>query len=95
MEDYYTKMDEKSILATTDPFMLIAAITAMAVIAFVSASIYKNTNDFKKSVKLYVPLAFAAAIIFILLGLPIVFSVGTVAFGFIALMLISNYFFYK
>ena len=88
-------IDPSSPLLTTDPLLVLACLGAAVLLAWLCARAVRNTNDFSKSVKLYLLPAAAAGVVFWLLGLPVVFSGGGMLCGFITLMLFSNYYFYN
>ena len=88
-------MNENSILATTNPMFLLGGGIAICILAFICVRKYRNTNDFAKSARLYFPLMAVLDIIFIfLMGLDLILVAGLDICGFIALALISNYYFY-
>ena len=49
-------MTENSLLAMTDPVLLVISAAAICFLGYFCARRFKNTNDFAKSVKLYLPL---------------------------------------
>jgi len=71
------------------PFLLIC------MTAYFSAKRYSNTNDFKKSCKLYFPVGVVVAFLFWWVGLPLVLGGFMIFAGFVALMIFSNRFFYQ
>ncbi|MCL2216899.1 MAG: hypothetical protein FWB91_07750 [Defluviitaleaceae bacterium] len=71
------------------PFVLICAA------AYFCAWRYHNTNDFKKSIKLYAPLGVVCALVFWMLGLPLLIGIFMVLAGLAMLMFFSNRFFYS
>lgn len=89
-----SEIDPSSPLLTTDPLLVLACLAAAVLLAWLCARAVRNTNDFAKSVRLYLLLAAAAGAVFWLLGLPVLFSGGGMLCGFISLMLFSNYYFY-
>lgn len=88
-------MNENSILATTNPFFLLGSGIALCVLALLCVRKYRNTNDFAKSVRLYLPLMLLLDIpLLAVLRIDLILVAGLDIFGFIALALISNYYFY-
>lgn len=83
-----------SVLVTTNPLLIVAALAAAALAAWLCARAYRNTNDFKKSVRIYVPSGVVLTAAFWLLGLPLLFSAGAALCGFVFLMGFSNHYFY-
>lgn len=94
MLDEQALQNAPPILLNTDPLLVLAALTAAGLVAWFCVHRYRNTNDFARSVRLYLPAAAGLAVLFWLLGLPFLFSVGAAGCGFVLLMLISNYYFY-
>lgn len=89
------ELNENSLLATLNPFSLLAGIFAMCLLAWFCARRYRNTNDFKKSVQLYLPLMTGLDLALLFgLDIGIFLCLGIDLFGFIALALISNHYFY-
>lgn len=89
------EINENSLLATMNPLSLIAGIATGCFIAWFCARRYRNTNDFKKSAQLYLPLIIVLdmALLFCL-EIDIFLCAGIDLVGFIGLALISNYYFY-
>lgn len=88
-------MNEASILAVTNPLSLLAGGGLMCLLAYICARKYRNTNDFGKSVRLFVPLALILDVfLLIFAGIDIVLTAGLSICGFIVLALVSNYYFY-
>lgn len=88
-------VNESSMLAVMNPLVLLLALAVFGMIAYFCARRYCNTNDFARSVKLYVPVMLGADVLFFLLGLPVVLLAGIDVAGFVALALISNHYFYN
>ena len=82
-------LTETPVWITLLPFLL------MGLAAYVSARRYRDTNDFKKSCKLYFPLAAVIALVFRFAGLPLVLGGFMILAGFAALLFFSNRFFYN
>lgn len=91
-EEY--RIDPTSPLATTDPLLVALCLGAAILLAWLCARAFRRTNDFAKSVRLYLPLGAVALVVFCLLGLPLLFSAGCVLCGFVTMMWFSNYYFY-
>lgn len=86
-------LDESNPMVRANTFLLLACLASSILAAWFCVLRYRDTNDIEKSIRLYLPLAAADAVIFSLIGLPVLFAVGTQLCGFVALMLISNYYF--
>jgi hypothetical protein len=90
------KMNEKSLLATTDPSVLIIFGLCFCLLGYICARVYRNTNDFAKSVRAYIPSALvvgaAALILFQVDGLLLL---GQLLCGFVVMAIASNHFFYS
>ncbi len=84
-----------NLMYTMNPLMLIGGFAIIALIAWVSARAYRNTNDFRKSVKLYAVLAVAGIVIYYLAGMPAVLIVSYLVCGFVFTALFSNHYFYS
>lgn len=88
-------VDENSLLAVINPTALLAALLTVGIIAYICARKKRNTNDFSGSVKLFVPAVLAADVLFFfLMDIPLILLAGVDLFGFVALALISNHYFY-
>lgn len=88
-------INEASILAVTNPLSLLAGGGLICLLAYVCARKYRNTNDFGKSVRLFVPLALILDVFLLMFaGIDFVLTAGLSICGFIVLALISNYYFY-
>ncbi len=87
--------NENSVLARMNPFCLLGAALLICLAAWFCVYLFRNTNDFKKSLKLFVPAVAILDCIFILwLQLGAVLTIGLDVCGIAALALISNYYFY-
>ena len=82
-------------LMETPVWVTFVPLVLMCLAAYVSAKRHSDTHDFKKSCKLYFPIAAVIAIGFRFVGLPLVLGGFLIAFGFGALLFFSNRFFYK
>ena len=60
-----------------------------------SALAFSATHDIKKSIILYLPISVVIAIVLVILGVPLIISVGIVGVGLVALVYASNHYFYK
>lgn len=89
------KMNENSILATTNPFLLSLMIAIFVLVGIICVRTYRNTNDFAKSVKLYIPSMIVLNIIIIVTSqLDLLLVIGGDFCGFFAMVFASNYYFY-
>ena len=64
-------------------------------LAYFCAKFYSDTNDFKKSLKIFLPPSIVVAIGFSFTGLPLLLGGFMVFSGFVVMMFISNKFFYS
>lgn len=88
-------IDERSLLARMNPFCLLGAALLICAAAWFCAWRYRNTNDFKKSLRLFFPAAVALNCIFIIiLQIDAVLAAGLDLCGIAVLALISNHYFY-
>lgn len=95
-ESFVQAANESSLLAVMNPFCLLAGCALVALLAWYCAHKYKNTNDFKKSVRLYVPSVIVLDLILALvLDIDVLLCIGMDVFGFVVLALISNHYFYS
>ena len=87
---------ETSLLAVMNPFCLLAGCALVGLLAWYCAWKYKNTNDFKKSVHLYIPSVIVLDLILaLLLDIDVLLCIGMDICGFVVLALISNHYFYS
>lgn len=91
--DEIFQLDADTPMVAMDPWRLGACILVAIAIGWFCAWRYRNTYDVKKSIRLYIPLGAAAAVIFTVLGIPALFAVGAQLCGFVAMLLISNRYF--
>lgn len=75
--------------------MLVLGVLCMGAAGYVSARVFAKTNDIRKSVKLYVPISIAVAVVLVIFHAPIIISIGLIGFGLVVLIYVSNYYFYK
>ena len=88
--------NETSLLAVMSPFCLLAGCALVGLLAWYCAWKYKNTNDFKKSVHLYIPSVIVLDLILaLLLDIDVLLCIGMDICGFVVLALISNHYFYS
>lgn len=88
-------LTEEIPLVSIHPLALFACMALSLGIGWFCAYRYRNTYAIEKSIRLYIPLAIGAAVIFAVLGIPALFAVGVQLFGFVAMLLISNRYFKK
>lgn len=89
------QMNEESLLAVTNPYELLAAGAVFLAFAWLCARSSRNTNDFAKSVRRYIPCVVVLDIlVFFLFHIDPLLVVGLDICGFVALALFSNYYFY-
>lgn len=87
-------IDEKSIVAQMNPLLTIGGLALVIAISAWSAWMYRDTNDFGKSLRLAMIVAVVVQVILVILGLPIFMAVGFLMVTFVMTSLFSNYFFY-
>lgn len=88
-------INEDSILAVMNPLYLLLGGGAVCLLGYFCARRYKNTNDFAKSVKLYLPCVLVLDILLAaLFGVHLALIAGLDVCGFAAMALISNHYFY-
>lgn len=89
------KVNEDSVLASMNPLGLLAAVVLICLAAWLCACLYRNTNDFRKSLRAFIPAAAVLDLIFLfVLQIGTVLTAGIDLFGFVVLALISNHYFY-
>jgi len=82
-------------LMETPVWVVLLPFVLMCVAAYFSVKRYCDTNDFKKSCKLYFPIGIVIAFVFWWAGLPLVLGGFMIFAGFVVLMFLSNRFFYQ
>ena len=83
-------------LMETPVWVILSPFALICVTAYFCAWRYHDTNDVKKSIKLYVPISLSCVVLFWLVaGLPPILGVFMVLSGFVMLMFFSNRFFYS
>lgn len=94
-KEWVYQMNERSLLFEMNPFFLLIGIGIVCIGAWICARMYRDTNDFKKSIKLYLPVTLIENIfMFFLLDIEIILCLGIDVVGIVALAIISNYYFY-
>lgn len=88
-------LNESQLLVSTSPLLLFSCIAVSLCLGWLAAYRYRNTYDAEKSLKMFLPMAVAAAAVFILIGIPALFAIGSQLFGFVSLLLFSNHYFGK
>lgn len=86
-------MLEESILSTMNPLLLLVGVALVVAAGYFCAWKFRNTNDFAKSTRLYIPIIIAIDIILVLIGLPVIIILGLDICGFVAMALRSNHYF--
>lgn len=88
-------INEESVFAVMNPLSLLAGAAAVCLLAWFCARKYRDTNDFKKSVRLYVPCAVVLGLLLMfVLQIDVILCIGLGICGFVVLALISNHYFY-
>ena len=82
-------------LMDTPTWIIFIPFFLMCVAAYLCAWIYRDTYDFKKSLRLYFPAAIVITVVFWFVGLPFVLGGFMVFSGFVISMFASNKFFNK
>lgn len=89
-------INEKSLLAVMNPFCLLLGCVIVCALAWFCAKKYRNTNDFGKSVKVYLPAVIVLDFVMALaLDIDLMLCFGLDIFGVVVLALISNHYFYS
>ncbi|MCI8890020.1 MAG: hypothetical protein HFH34_01465 [Eubacterium sp.] len=89
-------VNENSLLAAMNPFCLLAGAALVCILAWYCAKRYQNTNDFKKSVYVYVPcVIFLDLLLLFVLEIDALLCIGLDLCGLIVMALISNHYFYS
>lgn len=88
-------LEEGTLLVSISPLLLLACVAIAVLAGWLCVLVYRNTYNIEKSVRLYIPFALAGILLFTVLGLPVLFSIGAQLFGLAMLALISNYYFKK
>ena len=89
-------INENSLLAVVNPFFLLLGGVLVCVLAWICARRYRNTNDFAKSVRGYLPsvvvLDFIMALV---MEIDLLLCLGLDILGFVVMALVSNHYFYS
>lgn len=88
-------LEETMPLVAMNPLLLLACILSSVLAGWFCVLKYRKTYDIEKSIRLYIPFALAGAVIFTVVGIPVMFSAGAQLCGFVALLLFSNRYFRK
>lgn len=88
-------LDAASPMVSTNPFLLLASVASAVAVGWLCVLKYRNTYDIEKSIRLYLPFALAGVVVFSLVGIPLLFSIGAQLCGLVALVWISGYYFKK
>lgn len=89
------RVNENSILAAMNPFALLGTAIIICMIGWFCANRYRNTNDFAKSVKLFIPfIVLVNIILYSIANIPVILFLGVDICGFITMSIVSNYYFY-
>lgn len=86
-------LQESDYMVATDPLLLLACIAAAVLAAWFCVLKYRDTYAVEKSIRLYLPFAAVGAVVFTLVGIPVLFAAGAQLCGLVALLLISNHYF--
>jgi len=86
---------EDSLLLTLNPLVMLGGVVITSIAGVISAYVFSDTHDIKRSIILYLPIALVIAIIITILGVPLIISLGIIGFGLVVLIFASNRFFYK
>ena len=78
-----------------NPLVMIGGIVLTSIAGVISAYVFSDTHDIKKSIMLYLPISTVIAVVITVLGTPVIISLGFIGFGLIVLIYASNHFFYK
>ena len=94
VEDSGFLLEENGILAI-NTWAMVGGMVLIIVAAVISAFVFSDTHDIKKSIILYLPISAVIAIVITILGVPLIISFGIIGFGMVVLIYASNHFFYK
>lgn len=83
-----------ALLATLNPLVLAGCLAAAAVIGIICAYLYRNTNDFAKSSRLFAVLGLMMGVSLFFFRIPVILIAAVLVCGFVVMALSSNYFFY-
>lgn len=92
--DAIFQLEASDPMVATNPLLLGGCVLAAIALGWLCVHRYANTNDIQKSIRLYIPLAVVNLVVFWLLGVPLLYSVGGQLCGFVVMTWISNYYFY-
>ncbi len=87
-------IDEKSIVAQMNPLLPLIGFALVIAVSALSAWMYRDTNDFAKSVRMALAVMAVLLIVLVVLGLPVFMAVGMLICTFAVTSWFSNYFFY-
>jgi len=82
-------------LLDTPTWVILIPAALICGLAYYCAKLYSDTNDFAKSLKIYLPPGLIIVIGFRFAGLPLMLGGFMVFAGFVLLMFFSNRFFYS
>jgi len=86
---------EDNLLLALNPFVMIGGIVLTSIAGVISAYVFSDTHDIKKSIMLYLPISAAIAVVVTIMGIPVIISLGFIGFGLVVLIYASNHIFYK
>lgn len=87
-------INENSIVAQMNPLLTIIGFVLVIAVSAFSAWMYRDTNDFAKSIRLALIVMAVILIILIIIGLPVFMAIGMLLCTFAVTSWFSNYFFY-
>lgn len=87
-------INENSIVAQMSPLLTVGGFALMIAVSAWSAWMYRNTNDFAKSLRLAMIVMAVILVVLIILGLPIFMGLGLILCTIAVTSWFSNYFFY-
>ena len=87
-------MEEGNFITDINSLTLIIGIIMGIVGGWYSAFKYKDTNDYKKSIFLFIPVCIIYFSIFAIAGLSVILTLSLCVASFICMSLFSNYYFY-
>lgn len=87
-------IDENSVVAQMNPLLTIIGFALVIAVSAFCAWMYRDTNDFAKSIRLALIVMAVILIILIIIGLPVFMAIGMLLCTFAVTSWFSNYFFY-
>lgn len=87
-------INENSVVAQMNPLLSVAGLALMIAVSAWSAWMYRDTNDFDRSIRLSVIVMIIILIILVIIGLPLFMAAGLLLCTYPVTAWFSDYFFY-